>query len=76
MNLQKLDLINDEKRKEHPHDDGLLFESKLKKNGIRVELREVIKACHGYEQATRSNIVKGAMLRRLRWISVVNACDF
>ncbi len=51
------------------HDDGVLLAEKLKAENIPVELHEVSGACHGYEVALESKIVREALERRVKWIS-------
>ena len=50
------------------HDDGVSFADRLKTEGIPVELHEVKGACHGYEVALNSKIVRDALDRRIKWI--------
>lgn len=51
------------------HDDGIAFANRLEAEGIKVELHEVKKACHGFEVAFGSNLVRKSLLRRLKWIN-------
>ena len=46
-------------------DEGIDFAEKLKASGADVELVKVERACHGFETATKSKIVKDAMDRRV-----------
>ncbi|WP_051538037.1 alpha/beta hydrolase [Butyrivibrio proteoclasticus] len=49
------------------HDDGILFAKRLEDEGIPVEFHEVKGSCHGYEVATKSNLVKKSMDMRIEW---------
>ena len=51
------------------HDDGVAFAKRLETDGIKVELHEVDKACHGFEVALESELVKESLLRRINWIN-------
>ena len=50
------------------HDDGVLLADKLKEEGIPVDFYEIKDACHGYEVALNSRIVREALERRISWI--------
>ena len=54
------------------HDDGIAFANRLEAEGIKVELHEVRKACHGFEVAFESNLVKESLSRRLKWINTLS----
>lgn len=49
-------------------DDGVSLYDKLQEQGIKAELHEVEGACHGFESALESNILKTCMERRINWI--------
>lgn len=49
-------------------DEGVAFSQRLQTEGVSVELYEVKGACHGFETALGSSIVKEAMQRRIKWI--------
>lgn len=53
------------------HDEGIALAEKLRADGVSVELHEVSGACHGFETALRSRVVKEAMRRRIRWMRSV-----
>ena len=50
------------------HDEGVLLYQKLREQEIPVELYEVNGACHGFETATKSNLLKTCMERRIDWL--------
>ncbi len=50
------------------HDEGVLLYQKLKAQGISAELHEVKGACHGFETAIKSNLLKACMERRVDWL--------
>ena len=50
------------------HDEGVLLYQKLREQGIPAELHEVNGACHGFETATKSNLLKTCMERRIDWL--------
>ena len=52
-------------------DEGIAFAERLRAEGISTELHEVKGACHGYETALGSKIVKESIQRRIRWIQSV-----
>lgn len=49
-------------------DEGVGFGKKLAEAGVPVECHELKGACHGYEMATASQLVRDAMDRRIRWL--------
>lgn len=50
------------------HDEGILFGERLKAEGIEVEIHDIEGACHGYEGAVRSRLVRDCVERRLEWM--------
>ena len=50
------------------HDEGVLLYQKLREQEILAELHEVNGACHGFETATKSNLLKTCMERRIDWL--------
>lgn len=50
------------------HDEGVLLYQKLREQELPVELHEVNDACHGFETATKSNLLKTCMERRIDWL--------
>ena len=52
-------------------DEGIAFAERLRSEGVFTELHEVKGACHGFETALESRIVKKSMQRRSRWIQSV-----
>ena len=51
------------------HDEGIAFADRLKAEGISTEVHNIKGACHGYEAATKSSIVRKCMKRRIEWIN-------
>lgn len=51
------------------HDEGVEFADKLSADGVKVELHEEKRTCHGYEAALKSDIVKTCINRRIDWIN-------
>ena len=49
-------------------DEGVLLCQKLKDQGIPAEYYEVKGACHGFETATKSNLLKTCAERRIAWL--------
>lgn len=49
-------------------DEGIAFANKLQEDGVSVEFHEVKGACHGFETALKSTIVRDAMQRRVAWM--------
>ena len=49
-------------------DEGVLLCQKLKEQGIPAEYHEVNGACHGFETAIKSNLLKTCVERRLDWL--------
>lgn len=57
-------------------DEGVLLRQKLLSEGIQAELHEVKDACHGYETAFDSNLVKTCVERRINWLrTILNSMD-
>ena len=50
------------------HDEGVLLGQKLREEGIPVEMQEIKGACHGFETAIKSNLLKACMERRINWL--------
>lgn len=50
------------------HDEGVLLHQKLRAQGIPAELHEVKGACHGFESAIKSDLLKTCVERRLDWL--------
>ena len=58
------------------HDEGVLLYQKLRAQGISAEYHEVKGACHGFETATKSNMLKTCLERRIAWLrTVLNHVD-
>lgn len=53
------------------HDEGVVFAERLQSEGVYMELHEVKGACHGFEAALESVIVKNAIDRRIKWIKSI-----
>lgn len=53
------------------HDEGAAFAEKLQAEGTAVELHEVKGACHGFEAALKSTLVRDSVDRRVRWLRAV-----
>ena len=53
------------------HDEGVAFAKILQTEEIPTELYEVTVACHGFETALKSTIVRDAMNRRIKWLQMV-----
>lgn len=51
------------------HDEGLALLERIKEAGVVTELHEVKSACHGYETAVDSLIMKACMECRIQWLS-------
>ena len=49
-------------------DEGVLLWQKLKEQGIPAECHEVKGACHGFETATKSDLLKTCVERRIAWL--------
>lgn len=49
-------------------DEGVLLCEKLKEQGIPTEYHEVKGACHGFETATKSDLLKTCVERRITWL--------
>ncbi|MDE6593387.1 MAG: alpha/beta hydrolase [Oscillospiraceae bacterium] len=52
-------------------DEGVAFAERLRAEGVFTELHEIKGACHGFEAALESRIIKESMQRRIRWIRSV-----
>ena len=52
-------------------DEGIEFGDRLTSEGVITEVHFIERACHGYEAALKSSIVKRCMERRIEWISKV-----
>lgn len=52
-------------------DEGIAFCDRLKKDNVPVECHEIIQACHGFETATESSLVKEAMDRRIAFLKSI-----
>lgn len=52
-------------------DEGINFYERLKRENVDAKLYQVKKACHGFEAATNSSIVKDAISRRIKWLKEV-----
>ncbi len=54
-------------------DEGVFLHHKLQKQGIECEMHEIIGACHGFETALQSNMLRECMNRRIVWLkNIVN----
>ncbi len=53
------------------HDEGFEFADKLKEIGVPIDYYEINKACHGYENASESRIMRESVERRIKWLSSV-----
>ncbi len=49
-------------------DDGALLYQKLREQRIQTELHEVKGACHGFETAIKSDLLKTCVERRIDWL--------
>ena len=50
-------------------DEGILLYERFQEEGIPVELHEITNACHGFETAVNSTIMRICMSRRINWLS-------
>lgn len=50
------------------HDDGVLLYDKLQNQKIEAKLYEISGACHGFETALQSNMLRNCMNRRIDWL--------
>lgn len=50
------------------HDEGVSLYNKLQKQSIECEIHEIIGACHGFEAAFKSNMLRECMNRRITWM--------
>jgi len=53
------------------HDEGIALLMRIKEAGTETELHEVKSACHGYETAVNSMIMKACMDCRLKWLQKI-----
>ncbi len=54
-------------------DDGVSLYNKLQKQSIECEMHEIIGACHGFETALKSNMLRECMNRRITWMkNIIN----
>ncbi len=54
-------------------DEGVALYNKLQKQSIECEMHEIIGACHGFETALKSNMLKECMNRRITWMkNIIN----
>lgn len=49
-------------------DEGIALYHKLQEQGIACEMHEIIAACHGFETALQSRMVRECMNRRIAWL--------
>lgn len=49
-------------------DEGIELGQRLRSQGIPVDLHEVKGACHGFEVATKSRLLKACVERRIDWL--------
>jgi len=49
-------------------DEGVSLYNKLQKQNIECEIHEVMGACHGFETALQSNMLRECMNRRIAWL--------
>ncbi len=49
-------------------DEGVILCEKLRAQGIPAEIHEVKGACHGFETAIKSNLLKTCVERRINWL--------
>lgn len=50
------------------HDEGVLLYDKLRAQKVETELHEISGACHGFETALESNMLRDCMKRRIAWL--------
>ncbi len=50
------------------HDEGVLLYDKLRAQKIEAQLHEISGACHGFETALESNMLRNCMNRRIAWL--------
>lgn len=55
------------------HDEGILLYKRLKEESIKTELHEIKNACHGFETAVGSTIMRKCIDRRIKWWRFNNA---
>jgi len=54
-------------------DEGIALYHRLQEQGIACEMHEIIGACHGFETALKSNLLRECMNRRLAWLkNIIN----
>ncbi len=49
-------------------DEGVALYNRLQKQSIKCEMHEIIGACHGFETALKSNMLRECMNRRITWM--------
>ncbi len=49
-------------------DEGICLYNKLQEQHIECELHEIMGACHGFETALQSNMLRECMNRRIAWL--------
>lgn len=49
-------------------DEGIALYHKLQEQGIACEMHEIIGACHGFETALQSRMLRECMNRRIAWL--------
>lgn len=54
-------------------DEGVSLYNKLQEQSIECEMHEIIGACHGFETALKSNMLRERMNRRITWMkNIIN----
>ncbi len=54
-------------------DEGICLYDKLYKQNIECEMHEIMGACHGFETALKSNMLRECMNRRIDWLkNIIN----
>lgn len=54
-------------------DEGVCLHDRLKEQNIECEMHEIMGACHGFETALKSNMLRECMDRRIEWMR--NICS-
>lgn len=49
-------------------DEGIALYDRVKEQGIECQLHDILGACHGFETARKSNIMRVCMDRRIAWL--------
>ncbi len=49
-------------------DEGIALHDRLREQGIECEIHEIIGACHGFETALQSDMLRTCMNRRIAWL--------